>query len=107
MSTKEDMLAKINEIWGLYILEVMMCANELEQVTIRDWPDFVLKENVDELKRAIYDSRAKLKSSRVLLDSLLEAYEVYSEVFPKEQPAQKVSKCQSRSYRGYPRNGRQ
>jgi hypothetical protein len=94
MSTKEDMLAKINEIWGLYILEVMMCANELEQVSIRDWPDFVLKENVDELKRAIYDSRAKLKSSRVLLDSLLEAYEVYSEVFPKEQPAQKVSKKQ-------------
>jgi len=94
MSTKEDMLAKINEIWGLYILEVMMCANELEQVTIKNWPDFVLKENVDELKRAIYDSRAKLKSSRVLLDSLLEAYEVYSEVFPKEQPAQKVSKKQ-------------
>lgn len=94
MSTKEDMLAKINEIWGLYILEVMMCANELEQVTIRNWPDFVLKENVDELKRAIYDSRAKLKSSRSLLDSLLEAYEVYSEVFPKEQPAPKVSKNQ-------------
>ncbi len=87
MSTKQDMLNKINEIWGLYILEIMMCVNELEMISIRDWPEFVLKENVDELKKAIYDSRAKLKSSRVLLDSLLEAYEVYSEVFPKEKPA--------------------
>ena len=87
MSTKQDMLNKINEIWGLYILEIMMCVNELEMISIVNWPDFVLKENVDELKKAIYDSRAKLKSSRVLLDSLLEAYEVYSEVFPKEQPA--------------------
>lgn len=87
MSTKQDMLNKINEIWGLYILEIMMCVNELEMISISDWPDFVLKENVDELKKAIYDSRAKLKSSRVLLDSLLEAYEVYSEVFPKEKPA--------------------
>lgn len=87
MSTKQDMLNKINEIWGLYILEIMMCVNELEMISISNWPDFVLKENVDELKKAIYDSRAKLKSSRVLLDSLLEAYEVYSEVFPKEKPA--------------------
>lgn len=94
MSTKQDMLDKINEIWGLYILEIMMCVNELEMISISDWPDFVLKENVDELKRAIYDSRAKLKSSRVLLDSLLEAYEVYSQVFPKEQLDTKVSKNQ-------------
>lgn len=92
MSTKQDMLNKINEIWGLYILEIMMCVNELEMISISNWPDFVLKENVDELKKAIYDSRAKLKSSRVLLDSLLEAYEVYSEVFPKEKPASAVSK---------------
>jgi hypothetical protein len=87
MSTKQDMLDKINEIWGLYILEIMMCVNELEMISISDWPDFVLKENVDQLKKAIYDSRSKLKSSRELLDSLLEAYEVYSEVFPKEKPA--------------------
>jgi|688.fasta_scaffold03951_19 hypothetical protein len=87
MSTKQDMLDKINEIWGLYILEIMMCVNELEMISISDWPDFVLKENVDQLKKSIYDSRSKLKSSRVLLDSLLEAYEVYSEVFPKEKPA--------------------
>lgn len=87
LQKEKEMLDKLYEIWNLYMLESNLAVEGLRKVNVDDWPERVMKTHVDSLRASIKDTRSKLKSSRVLLDSLIESYIVYDHVFPKEKPA--------------------
>lgn len=84
---KREMIEKMFGTYQLYLSEAKSCCDALRKVNCEKWPERVLKTDVDELRGSIVSARSKLKTSRVLLDSLIESYQVYNYVFPEEKPA--------------------
>lgn len=84
---KQEMLEKMFMTWESYVNEAKLCCEALRSISTKEWPDRVLKNHVDELRLALVNARSRLKTSRVLLDFLIESYLVYDHVFPSEKPA--------------------